>query len=93
MKSGDFLTVVSDAIMMSSMKADTQIIFDGEQFHIEEVVLEDFIRGYVIRHKAVDIPIGEVKFEKWLSNLLFIHCNSCTKYFREKKEILIMFVD
>ena len=36
-----FLTIVSDAIMMASMKVDTQIVFDGEQFHIEEVVCED----------------------------------------------------
>jgi hypothetical protein len=89
-----FLTVVSDAIMMASMKVDTQIVFDGEQFHIEEVVCEDFVRGYVIRHNIIDInpmPLEKENFLKWLTNKLYIHNNGCADYFRGK-ELEIKFI-
>lgn len=92
----DFLTVVSDAIMMSSMKSDTQIIFDGEDFHVEEVVSKDFIRGYVIRHNIIDdnpMPLEKEEFMKWLGDKIYIHSNSCIGYFLLIERIKLIFVD
>jgi hypothetical protein len=90
-----FLTVVSDAIMMATTKADTQIVFDGEQLHVEEVVCENFVRGYVIRHKIIDInpmPLEKEDFLKWMSNKLYIHNNACADYFLNKEKLEIKFI-
>jgi hypothetical protein len=70
---------------------DYQIVFDGHDFHYEEVVSKEFIRGYVIEHAKYalsDIPEGgENKgeelndFQEWLAGELFIHVNGMDNYF------------
>jgi hypothetical protein len=90
-----FLTIVSDAIMIASTKTDAQIVFDGEQLHVEEVICEEFVRGYVIRHKIIDtnpMPLEKEEFMKWMSNKLYIHNNACADYFLNKEGLEIKFI-
>jgi hypothetical protein len=90
----DYLHVVNIAIANAVFAADTQIVFDGEDFHWEEVVCQDFIRGYVIKHNDysnVQIPdeIENVEvtneFDNWLTDELLYHADKCLQYFNIKK--------
>lgn len=79
---------IADAVFEQK---DYQIVFDGQDFHYEEVVSKEFIRGYVIEHARYalsDIPEGgENKdeelndFQVWLAGELFIHVNGMGNYF------------
>jgi hypothetical protein len=88
-----FLYYIADAILMSATKVDAQIIFDGEDFHVEEVVCKDFIRGYFIEHiKNNNIPTNKQKgkLAEWMSEQVFIHHNLCIEYFHNVKNIEIL---
>jgi hypothetical protein len=88
----NYLHVINCAIANAVFAADTQVVFDGEEFHWEEVVCQEFIRGYVINHMDyinVQIPEGNDTgdepndFQSWLTDQLFYHANKCWEYFQE----------
>ena len=66
---------------------DYQIVFDGQDFHYEEVVLKEFIRGCVIEHARYalsDIPEGGENKDEELNDFqvwLVIHVNGMGNYF------------
>jgi hypothetical protein len=90
----DYLHVINCAIANAVFEADTQVIFDGKDFHWEEVVCQEFIRGYVIKHSDYVnelIPEGNNNgeepndFQNWLTDQLFYHANKCWEYFQDLK--------
>jgi len=88
----DYLHVINCAIANAVFEADTQVVFDGLDFHWEEVVSQEFVRGYVIKHGDyvnAQIPEGSDDgkepndFQNWLTDQLFLHANKCWEYFQE----------
>ena len=88
----NYLTVLNWAIANAVFAADTQVVFDGAEFHWEEVVCQEFVRGYVIKHSDyinAQIPDGNDNgeepndFQNWLTDKLLYHANKCWEYFQE----------
>jgi hypothetical protein len=82
-------------------KVDTEIVFDGEQFHIEDVIDKSFIRGYVIDHTQYNVdelPDGKSpsedpemnNFQYWLAMQLWMHVNKMCEYFYTKEKLNIL---
>ena len=88
MPEDEFMTIVSNAIMTTSLSGrDTQIIHDGIYFNVEEVFCREFIRGYVIPYseKSMKMPDPDSQeFSKWFGDLLYVHVNACCDYFESK---------
>ena len=88
----EIFNIVDHAIANAVNGTDQQIVFDGEDFHHEDIITKDFIRGYVInssQYNNVDENMEGEAFHHWLANEYFIHLNAMQEYFYNKNIVMI----
>ena len=74
-----YLNMLARAIQRAVSTGDTQMIFDGEDFHIEEIVCKEFIRGYLIfqaDYVCVQVPEERRAYHLWLEHETYIHAGA-----------------